>query len=409
MALNFPSNPSTNDTYTSGALTYIFDGVKWKIFANDYSYKGTSVTSVDNITVFDLSLSTLFELDLDEDTTIQFTNPPETGFAQKFFIKIKITGTVSNITWPISITWNEGSAPTIPSLNEIDLIQIVTSDSGTSYYARQKENNIRTLLEGWNLSTAEYEYLVFDVSGQETNPRGIDFKPDGTKMYVIGDSSDTVCQYTLSTPWNVSTASYDNVSFSIVQDTVPTSVKFKTDGRIMYVTGDTNNSVYQYTLSTPWNISTATYDTISFDLSSQTTSPRAIWFKPDDGSLMYVCSTDKIFQYTLSTPWNIASTLYENILLDVSSETDDARGIVIKYDGSRIYVLGASTINIFANNIYQYNISAEWNLFTAAYSNLSFNVSSEDITPSGLTINTRGTDMYVINGSNNVYQYRLTS
>jgi len=29
MALNFPANPSTNDTYVSGDVTYTFDGVKW--------------------------------------------------------------------------------------------------------------------------------------------------------------------------------------------------------------------------------------------------------------------------------------------------------------------------------------------------------------------------------------------
>jgi len=29
MALNFPANPATNDTYVSGDVTYTFDGVKW--------------------------------------------------------------------------------------------------------------------------------------------------------------------------------------------------------------------------------------------------------------------------------------------------------------------------------------------------------------------------------------------
>ena len=29
MALNFPANPSLNSTYTSGGVTYTWDGVKW--------------------------------------------------------------------------------------------------------------------------------------------------------------------------------------------------------------------------------------------------------------------------------------------------------------------------------------------------------------------------------------------
>lgn len=29
MALNFPANPPLNDTYTTGGVTYTWDGVKW--------------------------------------------------------------------------------------------------------------------------------------------------------------------------------------------------------------------------------------------------------------------------------------------------------------------------------------------------------------------------------------------
>ncbi|GAH99215.1 unnamed protein product, partial [marine sediment metagenome] len=39
-------------------------------------------------------------------------------------------------------------------------------------------------------------------------PYNLFFKPDGTKMYVV-DLGAEVFQYTLSTPWDVSTANYD--------------------------------------------------------------------------------------------------------------------------------------------------------------------------------------------------------
>ncbi len=29
MAINFPSSPSTNDTFTAGSITYKWDGAKW--------------------------------------------------------------------------------------------------------------------------------------------------------------------------------------------------------------------------------------------------------------------------------------------------------------------------------------------------------------------------------------------
>ena len=65
----------------------------------------------------------------------------------------------------------------------------------------------------------------------------VEFKPDGTKMYVTGSTGDDVNEYDLSTPWDVSTASY-NQNFSVAaQETTPTAVRFKPDGTKMYVTG----------------------------------------------------------------------------------------------------------------------------------------------------------------------------
>ena len=39
------------------------------------------------------------------------------------------------------------------------------------------------------------------------NPFWISLKPDGTKMYIVGWLDNTVYQYTLSTPWDVTSAS----------------------------------------------------------------------------------------------------------------------------------------------------------------------------------------------------------
>ncbi|MCH6574844.1 MAG: aminotransferase class V-fold PLP-dependent enzyme, partial [Bacteroidetes bacterium] len=49
---------------------------------------------------------------------------------------------------------------------------------------------------GWRVSTAVFKQ-TFSVSGQETGPEGIFFKPDGTKMYVLGSSGDNVNEYDL--------------------------------------------------------------------------------------------------------------------------------------------------------------------------------------------------------------------
>jgi len=62
---------------------------------------------------------------------------------------------------------------------------------------------------GYDLANAEPPaYGRFSVAAQETNPSGMFFKPDGTKMYVIGFTGDDVNEYDLSTAWDITTASY---------------------------------------------------------------------------------------------------------------------------------------------------------------------------------------------------------
>ena len=71
--------------------------------------------------------------------------------------------------------------------------------------------------------------------------------PDGSKMYALGNGAKTVFQYSLSTPWDVSTASYDskNKSIAAQEGTNVHGVFFKIDGLKMYILGYTSNEVYK--------------------------------------------------------------------------------------------------------------------------------------------------------------------
>jgi hypothetical protein len=92
-----------------------------------------------------------------------------------------------------------------------------------------------------------YNNVSFSVAGQDAVPYDIAFNNDGSKMYMLGYANKTVFQYTLSTPFNLSTASYDNVSFSVAaQDTRPYGIAFNSDGSKLYMLGRANSSVYQY-------------------------------------------------------------------------------------------------------------------------------------------------------------------
>jgi len=102
-------------------------------------------------------------------------------------------------------------------------------------------------LTGYSVASAFYENVSFSIGSQEVNPNALFFKPDGTKMYVMGSANKTVYQYSLSTAWVVSSASYDSVSFSVSsEESRPDALFFKSDGSKMYVLGLTTDTVHQY-------------------------------------------------------------------------------------------------------------------------------------------------------------------
>jgi len=98
----------------------------------------------------------------------------------------------------------------------------------------------------WDVSKMTYANKSKDVSAQDTYIYGVAFSSDGTSMYVIGNATDTVYQYTLSTAWDVSTASYASKNKG-VSGTVssPLCITFSSDGAKMYGFSCTNDTVYQ--------------------------------------------------------------------------------------------------------------------------------------------------------------------
>ena len=224
-------------------------------------------------------------------------------------------------------------------------LNTVDTDETDAVYIGMSYNN----LVGYIIEAASYDSKSFLTNNQDTAPRGLFFKSDGTKVYVIGATNDAIYQYTLSTAWDISTASYDSKSFSVAsQEGTPFGLFFKSDGTKVYVIGTTNDAIYQYTLSTAWDISTASYDSISYSVATQDATPSGLIFS-QDGHQFYIIGTANkyIYQYSSSgaspdskivyvsktldtTPthlqffaWKTETTLTGNITVDVSFDGGD--------------------------------------------------------------------------------------
>mgnify|MGYP001284812775 CR=1 FL=1 len=204
----------------------------------------------------------------------------------------------------------------------------------------------------------------FDVSTQDTTPRGLAFNNDGTKMFVVGDAGNDINEYTLTTPFDVSTSIFrdingDGSGFDVSeQDTVPQYIKFNNDGTKMFVSGNTGDDINVYTLSTGFDLSTATFNDINgdgtgFDISDQETVPRGLTFN-DDGTKMFIVGDNgnDINEYTLSVGFDLTSTVTHVDSFDISSQETNPQGIAFNTTGTKMFIVG----NV-GNDINEYTLS----------------------------------------------------
>ena len=206
------------------------------------------------------------------------------------------------------------------------------------------------------------------VSSQEGNIRKFNFKSDGTKLFLMGETGDDINEYTMSTAYDLTTLSFVDAYDISAKTTAPQGMDFKTDGTEVYITTTaTAVNVFQYTLSTAWDISTASF-TRELNLTTTAAGERmtAIQFKPD-GTKFYVSSgggsgTDDIFQFSLSTAWDISTASYDSVVLDTSSYHGSTFSITFNDDGTKLY-----SSDYDNRNIATFSLSTAYDLSTASF------------------------------------------
>ena len=94
-----------------------------------------TITSSSNAATINLQLGNVFEHDLTENVTYTFSNPGANNTATVFILKIIQDSSARTITWPSSVDWAGGTAPTLTATNNgVDVFVFFTRDGGTTYY-----------------------------------------------------------------------------------------------------------------------------------------------------------------------------------------------------------------------------------------------------------------------------------
>ena len=285
---------------------------------------------------------------------------------------------------------------------------LVIANNGTKMYATSVGNdafgNFDSSIAEYTLTTA-YDVATatlvsaLEVEAEESNITDIDIKSDGTKIFIIGEGGDELNEYALSTAWTLSTATHTRAFDLTNEDSSPKAFAFKADGTSFYVSGHTNDKIFQYNLTTAWDLSTASYANKSFSYSTQRVNMSSMSFKPD-GTKMILMQSDDFFEYNLSTAWDISTASYVQVNSDPLGPRASFSGYATwKSDGTKLFYHDANK-----TVIYQQSVSTAWDVSTiqevAAYASSFADLTGDGIdNPTGLFFKPDGTKMYVIDGT----------
>ena len=322
--------------------------IKNGLSAKRYLQSSTALAASD----VDMSLGSYFTKTLSANTTFTFSNPPASGTAGSF--ALEVTG--ADVT------------------------------------------------QGFDLSNASYDSTFFYVGSQETLPRDLRFKPDGTKMYIIGESGDDINEYSLSTAWDVSSASYTATGSVSTQAAGPSGLAFKPDGTKVYVVDRSSIYIYQYSLSTAWDISSISYDSKSLFVNVYQNNPLCVFFK-SDGTEVYIGggSGSNFDQFTLSTAWDISTASHTGASTSITATGEvEPEGLYITPDGLNLFTCGLNVDKIF-----KLDLTTAWDITSLTTTGfVEFDNSAQEGAIRGLDFKPDGTKMYIVGqAEDDVFQY----
>ena len=343
---------------------------------------------------------------------------------------VALTGVaVDENSFPITYSWdgNSGStvysdtslpsqlasAPTITqATGEVSLIGSSSkNDSGTFNFRMKASDGVKTataitqvtLSFSYSLVTGNVTYDNVSHNSADNTAQDVTFSPDGTKMFIVADSGNRLLQTSLSTAFDISTAGSYTLFSTTSQAYQPQGLAFSTDGTKMFMADKGGDKIFQYSLSTAFDITTASYNSVFLSINGQDGDASGVTFNAD-GTKMFVSGiqNSKIFQYSLSTAFDLSTASYASLNFSTVSQTSPSC-VIFKPDGTRMYVTGPN------GEVHQYSLTTAFSLAAGNVSySVSFDVSSEETSPTGLAFNADGSKMYVVGtASDKVHQYSV--
>jgi sugar lactone lactonase YvrE len=297
-----------------------------------------------------------------------------------------------------------------------------------------------------NKGAISFEYTA--GNNLNDNPLGTYLSHDGVYYFVADQVQRRIFRYTLSTAFDLSTATLSQSSDQFSSSTIgqPGAIYFKADGSAFFMAnywyseGTYNpigpgQRIFKYTLSTDWDIT-------SSSMSLDTTTTADFYLLGAISTIALSTNGDKLFlgtghsqqimhtaSFALSTNFDISTTS-----LGTTTPVGDMSGLNTIADGISFNdIIGGSfstgnstgsTSDMIFNStgtkawltagiqdtIYELDLSTAYDLKSFSYNNKSLDTSTEDTSPVSCFWGDSGFKLYVLGASNDtVYQYNATA
>lgn len=249
------------------------------------------------------------------------------------------------------------------------------------------------------------ETSSFSVNAIDTGPGGLFIKPDGTRVYFTGNQVDKVYQLDLSTAWDITSASSAGLLDTSSKTAAPYGLFFSDDGTKMFVYSQ--DDLHQYALSTAWDITSGSF-TKTKNLGLSLNPIRCFIHFRSDGEKILLCNAvdTKIYEYNLSTAWDVAtlSLVQSSTALSSLVSQSNPRGLHVEASGLSLFVVGASP-----DTFYKFTMSTAWDVSTLSTSESESTGWGTSAAAAGMFFRADcGSDVYVIDQDDReIHQFGL--
>lgn len=269
-----------------------------------------------------------------------------------------------------------------------------------------------------DFDSVSYDEELLYLSSVTGDASNVHIADSGTKLFVVGDGDPAeVFRFELGTAYDISSATYSNNMIAVTATTGDncTDVHLNSNGTRMYICSSSSSRIYQYDLSTPFDLTSASYASKSLNYVTETNGNSRFYINADEDKLYLVTeetAAQAVYQYDFATAGDIATASYANKSYNLpatpGSQLENPYGIYLSTSGTQMFICDGEE-----DSIYEFSLSTAWDISTATLVGnvLDFGTEQGINVPRGLDISEDGEKVYIIDtidSGGTVAQYSIS-